>query len=480
MLLVGPDGTGKSTTAQLLASSKTAGVHTIDHYRPGILWKRSPVATVTPHADAGRSVPAAGIKLAAVFGDFVLGYLGPWRRRGRTGVIVLERGWWDHLADPIRYRIPESLRWFAAFLARLLPKADLVAVLGGDPASIVRRKPELTEGEVEAQLQRWAELAPRAGRRVITVDTVAATPAQVAGIIEAAISDTLGRWIAVPLTPRRNRITAMVGADGVAALKVYRPNSRSARLTAPLRSLAVRLAWGRRISGPDPVLAALAGVSGCGGSPSMATMASTGRDRLIVGLAAGRELSAVAKVGSPDDDGLRNEAAVIARLQTLGSSVRTPPVRFVGPVEDRFVLVADAASHTGGPVVRDEIDPLLADLAELELIHGDLAPWNLVREADGRLVVLDFEHARWGSDPGFDLCHFLVQSGALLGAGSPEEVLADLGRSVSTETGPIVRHYCDVRRTRGDASADEQRFMSELERALAVRHDKQRRRNDGE
>ncbi len=480
MLLVGPDGTGKSTTAQLLASSETAGVHTIDHYRPGILWKRSPIATVTPHADPQRSIPAAAIKLAAVFGDFVLGYLGPWRRTGRSGVIVLERGWWDHLADPVRYRVPESLRWLAAFLARLLPKADLVVVLGGDPASIVRRKPELTEGEVEAQLQRWVELAPRAGRRVITVDTVIATPAQVAGIIETAVNDSPGRWIAVPLTPQRNRITAMAGAEGVAALEIYRPNSQRARLTAPIRSLAVRFGWGRRIALPDPVFATLAGVSGCDGAPSMAAMASTGRDRLVVGLATGNDLSAVAKVGSLADEALRNEAAVLARLQALDSSVRTPPVRFAGSVGGRFVLIADAASHTGGPVVRDEIDPLLADLAEVGLIHGDLAPWNLVREADGRLVVLDFEHARWGSDPGFDLCHFLVQCGALLGAGSPEDVLDDLGRSVSAETGPIVRHYCDARRTRGDASADEERFMTELERTMLVRDDEQLRRNNGE
>ncbi len=184
MLLVGPDGTGKSTTAQLLASSESAGVRMIDHYRPGILWKRRSEAIVTPHAESERGVPAAAVKLLAVFVDFVLGYLGPWRRSGRTGMIVLERGWLDHLADPVRYRIPDSLRRLVAILARLLPKADLVVVLAGDPASIVHRKPELTEGEVEAQLQRWAELAPRAGRRVITVDTVAATPEQVAGIIE--------------------------------------------------------------------------------------------------------------------------------------------------------------------------------------------------------------------------------------------------------------------------------------------------------
>ncbi len=477
--MVGPDGTGKSTTAQLLASSATAGVRMTDHYRPGLLWKRSPIATVTPHADPERSAPAAAVKVTAVFVDFALGYLGPWRRRGRTGVIVLERGWWDHVADPVRYRIPERLRWYTALLARLLPKADVVVVLGGDASSIVRRKPELSEGEVEAQLQRWVELAPRAGRRVMTVDTVTATPEQVAGIIEGAVNATARRWIAVPFTPLRNRITATVGAESVAALSVYRPNSRLARLTAPLRSSAVRFGWGRPVPVLDPVFATLPSVTGSDASFSMAAMVSTGRDRFIVGLASDGDLSAVAKVGSLDDEGLRHEAEVLERLQVTDSRVRTPAVRFAGVVDGHFVVVADAARHVGGPVVRTEIDALLTDLAELDLIHGDLTPWNLVREADGRLVVLDLEHARWGSDPGFDLCHFLVQCGALLGVGSPDEVLDDLGRSVKTETAAIVGHYCEVRRTRGDASGDEQRFMNELERTLSVREDR-RRRNDGE
>lgn len=477
MLLVGPDGTGKSTTAALLAASETSGVHTIDHYRPGILWQRGNVPTTTPHDEPARSVPAATAKLAAVFADFLLGYLGPWRRAGRTGVIVLERGWWDHLADPVRYRLPHSLCWFAALLARLLPRADLVVVLAGDPASIVRRKPELSVGQVEAQLLRWKEIAPRAGRRVITVDTVAATPVQVAATIEAAVNEPPARWIAVPLTPSRNRVVAMGGSDGVAALTVYRPNSRRSQLIAPLRSLLVRLGWGRRVRDPDPVLSALPGLAGIGGSPSMAAMVSTGRDRLVVGLATGGQLVAVAKVGSLDDEGLRNEAAVVTRLQDIVSPVRSPTVRFAELVDDRFVLVSDAAHHTGGPVERDEIDPLLSDLADIGLVHGDLAPWNLVRESGGRLVVLDLEHARWGSDVGFDLCHFLVQCGALLGVGSPDDVLDDLDRSTGLDAAPIVRHYCDVRRARDDASDDERRFMKELERAVSVRDDDSKRSN---
>lgn len=525
VLLVGPDGTGKSTTAELLAASTTAGVRATGHYRPGLLWKRNPVPTVTPHAEPGRNTLAAALKLVAVFADFVLGYLGPWRRVGRSGVVVLERGWWDHLADPVRYRLPAGLRWFARFLAHLLPRADIVVVLGGDSAAIVSRKPELDEAEVEAQLERWTMLAPRAGRRVLTIDTVAADPQQVVSLIEKALAShatagsataaATGRWIKVPGTPKRNRIVATVGSRGWAALRIYRPNSLRARLLTPLRWGAVRLGLGRRWQHPDPVIDLLAqrlpqtagihtagiqtarthtagietagietagietarnetggiegaGIEGAGieGPCGTAVMMSPGRDRAVVGLAADAGLEWVAKVGAIDDDGLRHEAAVLARLEELATELRCPDLRFAGEVDGRFVIVTGAARHVGPPVVRAEIDSLLDDLTELGLVHGDLAPWNLLRAEDGQLVVVDFEHARWGSDPGFDLCHFLVQSAALLGSGDAGSVIDDLVRTVDRPIGELVRHYAGVRRDRSDATEPEERFIDELQREL--------------
>lgn len=475
VLLVGPDGTGKSTVAGSLADSESLAPVTTTHYRPGILWKRSPEVTVTPHAEARRSSAASTIKLLAVFVDFVLGHVGPWRRLGREGLIVLERGWWDHVADPVRYRLPPQLSGIVRVLGRLLPRADLVVILGGDPSAIVDRKPELSEHEVAAQLERWRRLADRAGRRVLELDTVVDRPEVTVARIERALSVRRRRWMAVPGTPGRNAVVATIGEAGSAALAVYRPNSRAARIVAPLSRLSVQLGLGRRVTDPVGCADALVEMAGLDPSVGMAAMASPGRSRVVVGLAGPTELLAVAKVGCLDDAGLRQEAAMLGELQAAPTQLpqlRTPMLRFAGEVEGHFVVMTDAVVHIGAPVGRSEIGPVLGALAEVGrdgLTHGDLAPWNLVRSADGHIVVLDFEHATWGVDPGFDLCHFLVQSGALLDAVTAEDVVAELSREFDG-AGPsaeeIIRHYCDVRRARHDAGAAEQRFMVELEASM--------------
>jgi hypothetical protein len=475
VLLVGPDGTGKSTIAERLASSDGLGVVETGHYRPGILWERSPEVTVTPHAERRRSVVASFVKLVAVFVDFVLGHVGPWRRTGRSGVIVLERGWWDHVADPVRYRLPTQLSGMAEILGRCLPRADLVVILSGDPAAIVARKPELGEEEVAAQLDRWRVLAPRAGHRVLELDTVSFSPEETVARIRNALSVTRERWIAVPGTPRRNHVVATTGSAGRAAVGVYRPNSLRARSVAPLVKAVVQLGWWRRAPRPEPVHETLADRAGLAGTVGMASTTSPGRSRVVVGLARPGELLAVAKIGLLDDAGLRHEAAVLRELQAGQTQLRTPQLRFVGEVDNRFVVIADAVIHNGPPVTRTEIGPVLRaleDAGERGLVHGDLAPWNLVRTADGTVAVLDFEYATWGSSPGFDLCHFLVQSGALLGRFSPAEVLDELDRCLrgsSRSTADLVHDYRCVRRDRADASAKEQRFSRELEKLVRSR-----------
>ena len=53
--------------------------------------------------------------------------------------------------------------------------------------------------------------------------------------------------------------------------------------------------------------------------------------------------------------------------------------------------------------------------------HGDCAPWNLLRTSHG-WVLVDWESA--GEAPAFhDVCHFVVQSHALLGRPSATEVI---------------------------------------------------------
>ncbi len=58
--------------------------------------------------------------------------------------------------------------------------------------------------------------------------------------------------------------------------------------------------------------------------------------------------------------------------------------------------------------------------------HGDFAPWNIRRNRNGGLFVLDWEHSRLDGLPWFDALHFQFQMAALVRRKSAEGTLDDL------------------------------------------------------
>ena len=51
--------------------------------------------------------------------------------------------------------------------------------------------------------------------------------------------------------------------------------------------------------------------------------------------------------------------------------------------------------------------------------HGDLAPWNMLRLDDGRLVAIDWEYGRVDGLPGLDLAQFVLQVAMLIERSAP-------------------------------------------------------------
>ncbi|HEV2085225.1 MAG TPA: hypothetical protein VGR09_09085, partial [Gemmatimonadales bacterium] len=98
--------------------------------RPGILPHREPRgSTAQPHRHAAYS-PAISLGKAVYYMvDFSLGWLMkivPFVRRG--GRVIIERGWWDMLVDPLRYRLQLSPA-IRRVLAHALPRPTVVLVL---------------------------------------------------------------------------------------------------------------------------------------------------------------------------------------------------------------------------------------------------------------------------------------------------------------------------------------------------------------
>jgi thymidylate kinase len=174
VLLVGPDGSGKSSLAPRLAEAARREGRPVRHmhWRPGILPQAATLGGVTPdpsrpHAGKPHGRLLSLFRLIYYWIDFSLGLrlrALPIRRRG--GLVVMERGWWDFAVDPRRYRMTVSPR-LVERLGYLLRPPDLVICLEAPPEILAERKRELPLGELDRQIARWRRI--RLPKRAVRV-----------------------------------------------------------------------------------------------------------------------------------------------------------------------------------------------------------------------------------------------------------------------------------------------------------------------
>jgi hypothetical protein len=267
-------------------------------------------------------------------------------------------------------------------------------------------------------------------------------------------------WKAGLVAPARFHLWATPGAAGAAAARMlYRPRRPLARAAGRITGLAIESGLGRAGRPPGADAAELCehiGIRPDGG----AVVLSRRSRRRMYAFSVGGRVEVVVKVGRADDTALAAEHATLARLDGRVGGVLVPCVRWFGAWREHTVLATDAMTtepDAADADIEEALDVCLSLAGPpgtgVAVVHGDLAPWNLLRTPRG-IALVDWETSRFEHDPLFDLAHFVVSTGSLLGWHDPRRAVAILTRPGSpgwryldaldldpTEAPDLVRHY---------------------------------------
>lgn len=456
VLVVGPDGTGKSTLARelLRRSAPLFPRSTHAHWRPALLpgpgsmLGLPSIDQTTPNERVFHGRILSLCLLLYYWLDFVLGGLVRWRAlRVRAGLVVVERGWPDLLVDPRRYRLRVPAAVVSA-LGRLVPSPDLVLVLEA-PADVVRsRKGELNATEIERQSLAWR--GDLRGRRNTVFLNVADPPEEVVRsaldavvtVLERRAAGLLGSgWVALPSRARPRwwvpRGPRGVALTGLSLSRPTSPRSRAAWRTLELASALGLLRLAPRSEAPpqDP-RALLATQLDRGDRIALACTSHAGRF-VALAISAGGRARWFAKLANTATScaALRNEAE---QLLALGPRVPLPLsaprlleqapgiviTEYVAQVErPRQAMLPDDVVRALGEFFRGG----RARVGSTGLVHGDLAPWNLLPTNEGWTLV-DWESASVSGPPFHDFFHYLVQCHVYFDSPTATELVAAAAR----------------------------------------------------
>lgn len=164
--VVGPDGVGKTTLTEALVDRAGGRRHVLvvanreGGVPPTLLLRRRPGAVTRGHTAL---LPPYGPVLAHAKAVYMFcDHLAAWLVRvlphaRHTGMVVIERGWWDLAVDAPRYRLQAAVPAVRR-LGRRLPRPDVMLVLDAPGEVVNRRKSQLPPGVVERHRQTWRDL----------------------------------------------------------------------------------------------------------------------------------------------------------------------------------------------------------------------------------------------------------------------------------------------------------------------------------
>lgn len=167
IVFIGPDGAGKSTTANLLIQSEISKLFQKKSYFHGHFNKLPELKKILGIFRCGKkeesnkhqnydgvSQKPFGILRAMIYPiyygiEYLLGHLYVWLEKIRGNLIIFDRYYYDYLLQDFYSRCP---RWLIYFISKIIPKPDLIIYLKNNAEAIYQRKPELSLPEIRRQL----------------------------------------------------------------------------------------------------------------------------------------------------------------------------------------------------------------------------------------------------------------------------------------------------------------------------------------
>lgn len=192
VVLVGPDGVGKTTVARALLDHHRgpAGYfHFLPPLRGPLSRSPGPALAPPPKAAPGGWAVLGWIRLLKNAARCWMGYLATVRPAvKRRWLIIGDRWMFGYVVQPdaLKFHGPDVL---ARAVLRLLPRPHLIVNLAAPPHVIRERKQELTLSQIERELRAWSSL-PVAN--FLTLDATR-LPSDIAAEILATLAPCQGR-----------------------------------------------------------------------------------------------------------------------------------------------------------------------------------------------------------------------------------------------------------------------------------------------
>lgn len=169
IVLLGPDGSGKTTIAKELDKELNTLFHFSKYYhgrfhlfpqlggikkvlniflkkRPGIK-EGSTLNSNTIKRDK-LSVIRSSINIIYYGFEYIFGRISIWIKLRKNTLIIVDRYFYDYLLHPEYVNAP---RWLIMFFTKLIPQPDLIMLIKCDSKVIFKRKEELPLDEIERQ-----------------------------------------------------------------------------------------------------------------------------------------------------------------------------------------------------------------------------------------------------------------------------------------------------------------------------------------